>query len=608
MIEKPHRVGETPLAQDFFAGRYERVLGATVDSAAAGAPPVDVAFAIGALAFVGRLVEAESLLDGVRESGELRARTLAAGLFFIAVARLRAGHVDEGTRSILDALRATHGQRDAWVRSLLWQGIACCRYFASDFRGAERAATAALRNSQAAHFAYAQLLANDMRGHLLLRRGRFHEGLIVLERARTQALKLDFHSNAHVIEIAITLARASAAPCHEAIALLETLRQAEHAQDSYSRRTILLELATRRAWTGDARQAQDLLDEAAPLCAGDDRAQVELLCARAELARVVRGWDAAEPLVARASEILPRGVDAGAEAQLAAIRLGAARARGDAAAVAEAVAWLRSLSVERGLYRATAWLAIYDEGATSELADEDRASPCLAAVARGAAQAVVAAGLLGLLPEALGLAPGQRLHVLDDALLVERAGQLERRPALTARGRATLTALAKGAGARDRLLAAVWGLRVYDPERHDSVVKTTISRLRSALGTAACWIETTEGGYGLADGVSVVGVEAPLATVAEAAVARPPATGRRRTRMQRVLETLQRTPDASLRQVARAIGAPARTTSRYLSQLTAAHCVTRLGSGPATRYRLSSAEPRSSGRRSSEPIRALEQG
>ena len=49
----PHRarrweVGDTPLARDFFAGRYAKVAAATFDAPAASFDDVDVAFAVGA--------------------------------------------------------------------------------------------------------------------------------------------------------------------------------------------------------------------------------------------------------------------------------------------------------------------------------------------------------------------------------------------------------------------------------------------------------------------------------------------------------------------------------------------------------------------------------
>lgn len=580
------QVGSTDVAMALFAGRYEEVLARTIDSSRGGARDVDVAFVVGALSFVGRIVEAELLLESVRpERSEAAARTHAAGGFFLAVAHCRAGNVDRGREAIVRAERATRGARDAWCRSLLWQGLACCHYFASDYRRAERATLDALRSGQAAQLAYAQLLANDMRGHLLLRRGRVLEGITVLERAKRQAEALEFRTNAHAIAVSIDLARASVASTERAIATLEARLEQEQAQDGYSRRMILLELATRLAWSGEASRARDLLDEAAPLCAGDDRAQVSLLCARAQLARVREGWAAARALAERAAALLPRGADVAREAEVAALVLGAALWERDEAAAEHAAEWLRQIADEAGLYRADVWLAIHGQREV-DLAESDEAAETLREVARGSLEAALRARLLGLVPELGGRSPGRRLHVLEDAVLVEDHGEVSRLPGLSPRCRDVLEAIRRGDGTRERMLAAVWGIRSYRPERHDSVIKTTVSRLRSSLGHGGRWIVTDGGDYRLAGGVEVVrpdrlSVEPPPDAVRPSV----PRVGRRAARWRRVLDRLARVPEATVSELAREVGTSVRTMSRDLSELCSRRLVSRSGAGPATRYR-----------------------
>ena len=164
---------------------------------------------------------------------------------------------------------------------------------------------------------------------------------------------------------------------------------------------------------------------------------------------------------------------------------------------------------EHNLYRARSWLFQYDVAASAAEADELArtlrpvvATARLGAESREATQAILRSGLWGLVAEASGLPPSRRIHLFEDAEVLEAEGDVRRLSGLPPRGRSVLTALARRPLSKEALLAAVWGVPSYRPERHDSVVKTTISRLRAALGRGHMWIETVEGGYGLAEGIS----------------------------------------------------------------------------------------------------------
>lgn len=573
-------VGATTVARTFFAGQYEEVLAQTIDSSRGGASSEDMAFTVGALAFVGRLTEAEVLADSMLRAGS--ARSIAASGFFLAVAHSRAGKVEDGRRALAEAERATRGRRDAWSRAFLWQAIACCHFFQSDFARAELATTHALRNAQVAQLAYGQLLANDMRGHLLLRRGRFLEGMRVLQRARQQAQQLDFVSNAHAIEISHEIARAALAPWKQSCEILEALLGQEHAQDTYSRRAILLELATRYAFLGDAARAWELTEECAQYCASDPRATAALYCARAHVTRASQGGAAAAEWTRRAVETLPPDIDAVREAEIAALQLQEARRIGDAHAATTARDRLER-SYADGLYRAGAWLYALGETSAFEPAEGDLATPAMRAARLRPVAELVDTGLLGLLAENIGEPPGRRLHLLPDAMIIEDHGDLERLPGLSPRCRQVLEAIARGRGGREDLLDAVWGLRSYRAERHDAVIKTTVSRLRAALGCGGRWIVTESAGYGLVSGVELRrDGHAPMAT--EHSISPDAGTGNERQR--KILEAILRAEVASLAPLARRLGIPKRTLTRELTALKTLGLVERHGKGPATRYRL----------------------
>jgi len=162
-------VGETFLARWFFAGRYDELIAATYDGGGE-IEPADVGFVVGALTFVDRMDDARAAYEVWRaRAGQTPdPRTLATCRFFVGLAWARAGYFD---RSL--AMLVTEGFRwrhhpDAWVRALVYQGLACQCYFTGRYTGA---ATNSLRALQAAHeakFVYVVMLGNDMRGHSLL--------------------------------------------------------------------------------------------------------------------------------------------------------------------------------------------------------------------------------------------------------------------------------------------------------------------------------------------------------------------------------------------------------------------------------------------------------
>ncbi len=130
------------------------------------------------------------------------------------------------------------------------------------------------------------LLATDMRAHVLTQRGELEQGLRLLEQARSHARNLGLDVNARVIEVSIAIEAARVNHPAAALAALEELLGATDIQDGYSRRLLLAELARCYALVGRGDDARKVLDEAVRLSTRDARAQAALACARAEVARV----------------------------------------------------------------------------------------------------------------------------------------------------------------------------------------------------------------------------------------------------------------------------------------------------------------------------------
>jgi hypothetical protein len=249
------------VADAFYAGLYEDVLARTIDGRTFECPEEQTAFVVGALAFTGRLEEARAVLAGQRRRGDAarveHLRALVASKFFLGVAYSRAGRHGEAEREFRENLRTAGRLEDPLCRFYVAQGLACLRYFRGLMQSATRHVRRSLRHAIDARFQYGRLLASDLRGHALVHVGQVHAGLVLLERARDLGRALDLHGNAGAIEcsLAVYRARFGVAPLRRAIEELDALTRGTSAQDSYSRRGVVCELAQQLALAGRGDEA-----------------------------------------------------------------------------------------------------------------------------------------------------------------------------------------------------------------------------------------------------------------------------------------------------------------------------------------------------------------
>ena len=302
----------------------------------------------------------------------------------------------------------------------------------------------------------------------------------------------------------------------------------------------------------------------------------------------------------------PRSVVAAAVAAVVAATAATTTAAvGDARRRDAAIAALRALSQHAEHHAARAALEQF-EGDRPRAFAEDEISPLLRAAVRRDERALprlCASGLLGPLPELLGLAPGRRVILLssENAVLVEDHGDLWLRPGPPRWAPPLLRLLSRGAS-KEAIVAGLWGLRRYFPDRHDPLVRTTIHRLRAFLEPRGEWVTVTSGGYGLAASVHVIGanaaepIEAPLVEVEDEALDDPLPAPRVATRAAavaidpatadgRVLERLRRDGEMGVPELSRALDLSESTALRALRRLVRGKQVARSGKARATRYR-----------------------
>ena len=594
------------LSQRFYAGNYTAIVRDCVDAGIATYADTELPFVVGALAFIGRLEEARALFSSqlrrCRRSHDVV--PLVAARFFLGVAYCRAGRIDEARREFLINARSRHGR--SLVRFYVFQGLGCLRYFTGYLRQSAKQALCALEHAFSADFPYGRLLATDLRGHALVQLGQVRNGLSLLETARTLAASLQLYGNVSALDCAIAIYRArfGVVPVRRAIIDLQELLGKSQPEDSYSERSLRIELAIQAALAGEGDTAWGLLErlgaEQVP-DGGDARARIRFLLACATVARLRYGPTSMQPFVSEARALLLNRRDIALEVDVLCMELVSAR---DAQEIADVRAALLALHESSGIERV--WLRANTDTFSVppgvETLEEDRLGALYVACLHASpeiAERLITTGHWGLLPLSLGLSPGQRLMVLGRRVVIEDHGNVSVLSDPSDGTLRFLAALAEGIPrSKEELLGLVWGVHNYRPDAHDPVIHTAVSRLRGQLGVRGHWVEATRGGYRLAAGVQVLSPFEPQLTgslqvtactsndVLPGSEAVRPTLLPGRPAPDVVLSLLARDGPVSSSAVASHLGVSEMTALRRLREHVERGTVSRDGKGKNTRYRL----------------------
>lgn len=599
MTDRAQRFLESPLCELIFSGRYSELLKQTVDSRSGGHPPAETPFVVGALVFSGRQDEAIAALRWwTKEHGD-DPTVHVAGHFFLCIGECRAGRY----ASTIAHVRAvvSGGRRDDVLHTFFaHQSIGLLRHFTGHTRSAVRHAAIARQAALEARFSYGRMLALDLLGHALVLDGQIHAGLAVLDQSAELAESLGLVANAGAPRTAAAAYRARFGVAgFDAPRALGALVATMKPEDAYSRRMLLSELAIHQAFAGNGAAAREHIDEASCIALpdGDRRAKVRLLIADAIVTGFSREPSRARKKLVVARSMLEPALDRGLDIELSwAEVLVRGRLRND-----DPMEQRRIDALARVTHggRARVMAATGDTLATEDPHGEDRIAALIWSLEHDPDEArrrIISQALWGWLPRLFGLEPGRRIFLLhaEGLLVVEEHGAVlptEMPGGVLVR---LLEAIAGPPMQKDELLRRVWGVRLYRADRHDSLVHTTISRLRTALGRAGSWIHTTGAGYTIADGVALVhhgGPRTDDGRVSDAPPERSTTSGAhaRQTevdaRRLRALRLTEKGP-LSTSELASHLEISEMTAFRLLTTLAKEGILERTGQGKRTRYRV----------------------
>ncbi len=565
----------------FYEGCYDRILAATLRTQAGDLNP----FVVGALAFSGRLDEAE-ITGRLILSDETRDEVDAVAVrFFLCAGACHAGLLGKAlkwAKSNIGALGAPNPRS----RFFGYQGLGLVRYFEGRMARSRRFTLRALSAAIEAQFPYGRLLALDLRGHALVQTGQVFSGLRLLQQAEHLAADLGFVANAQTIQVAeqVYRLRYRVPSPGDALARLEQLARSPSVS-FFARRNALLELVWQHAFRSDVPTAELCLNEAARIALPDEdrRGRVRGLLARAVLLMLSEGRVAAVPYLEEARRIAQEDPSLRVEV----LFVEAAVVRAERPGIASE---LGHLAHRTGIDRARIAQELALGSRSTCLPLEDRLGELLLNLPSMPPEMrvvhLVHEHLAGLVPWSLGLNPGRRIYLTETSLLTEDHGRLSVHKHPSRPSVRVLRELATGPKTNAELMSSVWNLSSYSPSRHDPTLHTAVARLRAGLAPNGEWILTTDRGYQLASDVELVLVGDRLQVYAMGTVGDEVELESASERESHILEILGRRRAASSTELAEDLRVSDATALRSLRALVATGKLHRTGRGKGTRYSL----------------------
>ncbi len=565
----------------FYEGCYDRILAATLRTQAGDLNP----FVVGALAFSGRLDEAE-ITGRLILSDETRDEVDAVAVrFFLCAGACHAGLLGKAlkwAKSNIGALGAPNPRS----RFFGYQGLGLVRYFEGRMARSRRFTLRALSAAIEAQFPYGRLLALDLRGHALVQTGQVFSGLRLLQQAEHLAADLGFVANAQTIQVAeqVYRLRYRVPSPGDALARLEQLARSPSVS-FFARRNALLELVWQHAFRSDVPTAELCLNEAARIALPDEdrRGRVRGLLARAVLLMLSEGRVAAVPYLEEARRIAQEDPSLRVEV----LFVEAAVVRAERPGIASE---LGHLAHKTGIDRARIAQELALGSRSTCLPLEDRLGELLLNLPSMPPEMrvvhLVHEHLAGLVPWSLNLNPGRRIYLTETSLLTEDHGRLSVHKHPSRPSVRVLRELATGPKTNAELMSSVWNLSSYSPSRHDPTLHTAVARLRAGLAPNGEWILTTDRGYQLASDVELVLVGDRLQVYAMGTVGDEVELESASERESHILEILGRRRAASSTELAEDLRVSDATALRSLRALVATGKLHRTGRGKGTRYSL----------------------
>lgn len=514
---------KSSIGEIFHRGDHTEVLDLTLDSESGDVSQRDAPFVVGALSYQGRLEEAKSVFAKFEPT--MATDGIAASYYYLALGYCRHSEYRVARQFLIKNLlllrkMSPKEKRLSQVSFFAYQAVGFYRFFCGRYANAVRVGKVALLSAVECGYLYGRYQASDLVGHGLIQSGHVSEGVRYLEKAIKYANLLGNGGWAKATEIGVTCYKAQFGILgKDATTQLERLYSIPSPQNSHSRTALLLELARQFSLKGEVSRSQKYLDEACRIIYGvKHRRYGAYLHLRYAYNHHLAGeQQQALNLIRAARSEIHAEVDAGLDLQLTGFEQMVLTTMGlpEAAAALDPPVITLTNKVRTGIgKRVVARQGIKQK--VVSLKGEDPLGDAFDEIAFGEASVshIIELGYLTFLRKLLGIDFGeQSFHFglsTTGLLIVDRANIEWKAEGISSQIRRIVEILSAGNSSKESLVEHIWGYK-YNPLRHDHLVYGLMSRLRALLGSRASWIEMTEQGYRLKEGVIVrVHGEAPV--------------------------------------------------------------------------------------------------
>jgi DNA-binding winged helix-turn-helix (wHTH) protein len=500
------------IKDSFFRGDYQSALAKSIDHPGREWRLQDLGYIVGALCFVGRSVEGETLF--LVHAASLSLEQKIKVRYFLGVGFTRVSNYQKARHYFALNRRALGSKVSLESRFFVFQGIGFYRYFCCKWRFALRDSKLAFDAALRAQFLYGRVVSADLHGHLLVQTGEVHHGLRVLKEAQALALQIGNTGVAGAIEISRVGydAQFGLSGSRTVPKLQKYLKSTASVQDTYSHAALLLEMARQMILRGDFEAAGQALDQAARMIyARQNRRQECTLNLRYAYLAYLRDE---VPLGLSFLQSAKRALDLSIDHALRLAALGLELKLVERLGMPERQKQVEAeIDTESAMYGG--WI---NQNIRARYAGDIRLSHAAAVDPLGslrdqismdfetALEAVLKTEYHGFLLEVFPQFRGRSVLYfgLDEtSAILFSSRKVSYLKGLTPFQRAILRNLASGPKSKAELIGSVWRYPVYHPLQHDPVIYQAVTGLRKFLDEFASWIETTENGYRLRNGVTI---------------------------------------------------------------------------------------------------------
>jgi DNA-binding winged helix-turn-helix (wHTH) protein len=564
---------------------------------------------IGSLIFSGQLEKAQIL------SKQLPLTSPAQGAcrFYLALGLIRNSQYKDGRRYLIENLRYLKNHQNivsAREKFYIFQGIAFYRFFCGRFSQGKRYAEQAFSSAVEDGFLFGEMLSKELLAHALVQTGQVRLGLRYFTETLSVAKK---HRSwlAPTIEIAILKFKFQFGIENDAaLASLESALERIETRDIYSKGELLLEMIRQYILRGQFTKAEDTVAKASDIIyKSQNRRQMALFNLRMSYVLFLQAQYAQALHILRfAEQNVEPTIDLNLCIQVSGLKLKLYRELNKNKDSQLLVSELHGKSHQSQSFIHQKIMARENGKVHPFPKGEDPIGDLLDEVANEnpkAPEMVLKSGYYGLLHKCYHLPFGTQTLIFDlhpGTLILLNKGNVS----LKSKGfnsvlRKIILFLNDSPKSKEDLVREVWGYD-YDPLRHDSLVYSSINKIRKLLAPHEDWMQLTEEGYCLSRNVKVI-VKNNLTTSFLSkktrttdrkvqplkAKARLPSKWSKHLkdlnfRQIQILDYLKEDSSISVQELSTRLLISKPTATRDLSRLYELGIVSRIGLGRATRY------------------------